>query len=218
GLGHIRAQGPAERIAAMAARIAAERDRFFDAARKAGCAEPPEAYGFDALEAICLGEAAATSVKHKVIVRVDLDTLLRGQPIKGETCEVAGTPVAVSVVEDLLCLESTFVTAVVQRAEAITGVLHLGRAPTAKQQTGLEWLYPTCAAEGCSQSARLQRDHREDWAKTKVTLFDLLDLLCPFHHGLKTTKGWGLVEGRGKRAFVAPTDVRHPQHSPPDAA
>jgi hypothetical protein len=218
GLGHIRAQGPAERIAAMAARIAAERDRFFDAARKASCAEPPEAYSFDALEAICLGEAAAASVKHKVIVRVDLDTLLRGQPITGETCDVAGTPVAPSVVEDILASGSAFLSAVITKGEAITGVLHSGRAPTVKQQTGLEWLHPTCAVEGCSQSARLQRDHREDWAKTKVTLFDLLDLLCPFHHGLKTTKGWGLVTGRGKRAFVAPTDVRHPQHSPPDAA
>jgi hypothetical protein len=218
GLGHLRAQGPAERIAAIATRITAERDRIFEAARKDGRCEPPDAYGFDALEAICLGEAAAATVKHKVIVRVDLDTLLRGQPSEGETCDVAGTPVAVSVVEDILASGSAFLSAVLTKGETITGVLHLGRAPTAKQQTGLEWLYPTCAAEGCSQSARLQRDHREDWARTKVTLFDLLDLLCPLHHGLKTTKGYGLVKGRGKRAFVAPTDVRHPQHSPPDAA
>ncbi|MEY2567648.1 MAG: hypothetical protein QOE35_2177 [Actinomycetota bacterium] len=77
----------------------------------------------------------------------------------------------------------------------------------------------TCAAAGCSQSARLQRDHRDDWAKTHFTLFDLLDLLCAHHHRLKTTKGWGLVEGRGKRAFVPPDDPRHPRHAkdPPAA-
>jgi hypothetical protein len=46
---------------------------------------------------------------------------------------------------------------------------------------------------------------------------DWLDLLCAFHHGQKTTKGWGLVEGRGKRAFVPPEDERHPQHAPPAA-
>jgi hypothetical protein len=82
----------------------------------------------------------------------------------------------------------------------------------------LEWIYPTCAVEGCGQSARLQRDHRIDWSTSKVTMFDLLDLLCAFHHGLKTTKGWRLVEGRGKRPFVPPDDPRHPQHAPPDAA
>jgi hypothetical protein len=217
GRGHLKAQGPAETLAAIAARIDAERDRIFNVARKEGRCEPPEAYRFDALEAICLGDAAAASVKHKVIVRVDLDALLRGHPIEGETCDVAGAPVAVSAVEDLLGLGSTFVTAVVERAEPVTAVLHYGRAPTAKQQTALEWLYPTCAVEGCSQSARLQRDHRADWAKTHVTLVDLLDLLCAHHHRLKTTKGWGLVEGRGKRAFVPPEDARHPPYAPPAA-
>jgi hypothetical protein len=217
GRGHLKAQGPAETLAAIAARIDAERDRIFQVARKEGRIEPTEAYGFDALEAICLGEAAAASVKHKVIVRVDLDALLRGYPVDGEICDIAGAPVATSAVEDIVTSGNTFLAAVITKGDAITGVLHAGRAPSAKQQTALEWLYPSCAAEGCSQSAHLQRDHREDWAKTKVTVLDLLDLLCRHHHGLKTTKGWGLVEGKGKRAFVAPDDVRHPQHAPPAA-
>ena len=217
GAGNLHAKGPAEAIAAMAARIEAERDRIFETARKEGRTESTAAYAFDALERLVLGEAESGPVDAKVIWRVDLEAFLRGYPSDGETCDVAGCPVPVSAVEDLLASGSPFLTALVTKGEAITGVLHFGRAPTAKQQTGLEWLYPTCAAEGCSQSARLQRDHREDWAKTKVTLFDLLDLLCPHHHRLKTTKGWGLVEGRGKRAFVAPDDIRHPQHAPPAA-
>jgi len=216
GSGHLHARGPAEDIAAMAARIDAERDRIFEAARKEGRQDSPAAYGFDALKAICAGEAESGKVDAKVIWRVDLEAFLRGYATDGGPS--GGCPVAVSAVEDLLASGSPFLAAVITKGEAITGVVHFGRAPTARQQTGLEWLYPTCAAEGCSQSARLQRDHREDWAKTKVTLFDLLDLLCPFHHGLKTTKGWGLVTGRGKRAFVPPEDVRHPQHSPSDAA
>ena len=61
-------------------------------------------------------------------------------------------------------------------------------------------------------------DHRVDWATSKVTAFELLDLLCAFHHGLKTTKGWGLIDGQGKRPFVPPEDPRHPQHAPPSAA
>ncbi len=66
-------------------------------------------------------------------------------------------------------------------------------------------------------------DHRVDWAKSHITVLDLLDRLCGHHHGLKTHEGWALVEGRGKRAFVAPDDPRHPGHprranAPPGAA
>jgi hypothetical protein len=87
-------------------------------------------------------------------------------------------------------------------------------------ETALQWLYPTCAVEGCGQVARLQKDHRDDWARTKVTFFLGLDLLCAHHHGLKTRANWGLVDGKGKRAFVAPDDPRHPNyaHAPPEAA
>jgi hypothetical protein len=67
--------------------------------------------------------------------------------------------------------------------------------------------------QGCGQVARLEKDHRDDWARTKVTMLGGLDLLCRYHHGLKTTKNWALVNGRGKRAFVAPEDPLHPRHA-----
>ena len=240
GAGHIHAKGTPEDIAAIWARIEAERDQVFGEARREGRREEPGAYAFDALKRICTGEAKALAVRHKVIVRIDLDAFFRGYPTDGETCDVAGVPVAVSAVDEILSSAGTFLAAVITRGERLVGVAHLGRAPTAKQQTGLEWLYPTCAAEGCSQAARLQRDHRVDWARSKVTLFELLDLLCPFHHRLKTVENWMLVEGRGKRPFVPPEsrkrtrlveafgsetrsvrfrgepeDERHPQHAPP---
>jgi hypothetical protein len=41
----------------------------------------------------------------------------------------------------------------------------------------------------------LETDHREDWARTHITVLGLLDRLCRHHHSLKTTKGWALVEG-----------------------
>jgi hypothetical protein len=233
GAGHIHAKGTADDVARIMAGVTAERDRVFRAARAAGREEPGEAYAFDALSNLCCGTAGGgagatrRTVGTKVIIRCDLDSLLRGYPVDGETCEVAGVPVAVSAVEDALASGSAFIAAVLTRAEQLVGFVHLGRRPTAGQQTGLEWIHPTCAVEGCGQSARLQRDHRVDWARSKVTMFELLDLLCAFHHGLKTTKGWALVDGRGKRPFVAPEDPRHPRppgcrahppHAPPDAA
>jgi hypothetical protein len=125
-------------------------------------------------------------------------------------CELAGFgPVAVSAVRDLLDTADPFLAAVVTKGKEVVGVAHLGRRPTAAQQTALEWLYPTCAVEGCSSVAWLENDHRIDWAKRRVTVLDLLDRLCSHHHDLKSLDRWGLVEGRGKRAFVPPDDPRH---------
>jgi len=149
----------------------------------------------------------------KLLVRVDLEALLRGYPADGETCELAGYgPVAVSAIRDLMASRSTFLAAIVTRQKALVGVAHLGRRPTAHQQSALEWLYPSCAAEGCAAQGHLERDHRVDWARSHLTVLDLLDLLCPHHHRLKTTEGWALVPGTGKRPFVPPDDQRHPRH------
>jgi hypothetical protein len=147
----------------------------------------------------------------KLLVRVDYDTLLRGAPARGEVCELVGYgPISVSAVNDLLEIGDPFVGAVLTKAKALVGVAHLGRRPTAHQQSALEWLYPSCAARGCPSQARLERDHRIDWSKTHFTMFDLLDLLCSHHHDLKSRDGWALVDGSGKRPFVPPDDPRHP--------
>jgi hypothetical protein len=43
-----------------------------------------------------------------------------------------------------------------------------------------------------------------------ITVLELLDRLCRYHHSLKTTKGWALVEGTGKRDFVPPRGPEAP--------
>jgi len=160
------------------------------------------------------GPATRRSSRAKIIVRVDLPALLRGRSESGEVAELVGFgPVAVAVIRDMIDTGDPFLAAVVTKGVDVVGVAHLGRQPTAHQRTSLEWLYPTCAVEGCSAVARLEMDHREDWATTHVTLFSLIDRLCPHHHRLKTRENWGLVKGRGKRAFVAPTDDRHPGYA-----
>ena len=101
--------------------------------------------------------------------------------------------------------------AVITKGHKVCGVAHLGRRPSAAQVSGLQWLYPTCAVEGCSATAR-QWDHRDDWSKTHRTPFDGLDGYCCHHHDKKTYDGWALVEGVGKRAFVGPDDPCHPKN------
>ncbi|HVF14019.1 MAG TPA: DUF222 domain-containing protein [Acidimicrobiales bacterium] len=156
---------------------------------------------------------ARSSGPPKFIVRVDLGALLRGWPIDGEVCEIAGFgPVAVSAVRDMIDSDDPFLAAVVTRGERVLGVAHLGRRPNASQQTALQWLYPSCANEGCTARARLDYDHRLDWADSHFTVLDLLDRLCGHCHALKTRQNWSLVEGRGKRPLVPPDDPRHPGH------
>ena len=229
GAWHLRMGHNPEVGAQVMAALAPLRDRLFHRARGEGRHEPLEAYAADALvEAVCAkGDSPAAHSPRagtKVIVRVDLPTLLRGYPDEGETCEIAGFgPVAVSAIRDLIDTGDPFLAAVVTAGEAVVGVAHVGRRPRAGQQTALEWLYPTCAAQGCPATARLETDHRIDWARSHLTVFDLLDRLCSRHHDLKTRDGWALVDGQGKRAFVPPDDDRHPRHrfrahDPPGAA
>jgi hypothetical protein len=146
--------------------------------------------------------------------RADLGALLRGYPVAGEVCQIAGFgPISTQAAVDLLGTHDPFLKAIVTDGQKVTGVAHLRRCPTAHQRSALDWLYPNGAAEGCATGAgRLQSDHRADWAQAHVTIFDLLDRLCPLRHGLKTRSGWALVAGRGKRAFVPPEGPRHPGH------
>lgn len=149
----------------------------------------------------------------KLLLRVDLDAFLRGYPLDGEMCELDGCgPVPMAAVHDLLSKGDPLVAAILTRGKTVFGVAHLRRQATAHQKTALEWLYPSCNVRGCNCRAHLEIDHRIDWAHGRYTALDILDCLCRFHHARKTREGWALVEGAGKRAFVAPDDPRHPRH------
>ncbi len=155
----------------------------------------------------------------KLLIRIDLDTLLRGFPIDGETCELVGHgPLSVSAINDIINNGDPFITAILTKAHQVAGVVHLGRKPTAYQKTATEWLHPTCAAAGCPHTAHLELDHRHDWSKTKITIYDWLDALCHHHHQLKTRHGWALTAGTGKRAFVPPDHPLHPNNQPTEGA
>jgi hypothetical protein len=216
--GHLR-DNP-ERGAQLVAALSGPRDRLFRAARKEGRREPLEAYAADALYEVVTGKAEATdsarphgSARAKVIVRVDLDAALRGFPADGETCEIAGYgPVAVSAVRELLATGQPIMAAVLTKGKDVVSVTHLGRRPTARQQTALQWLYPECEVEGCHNSAFLEWDHTEPWSETRRTRLRDLAGKCSHCHWLKHAKGWEMVPGKGKRPMVPPDDPRHPRH------
>ncbi len=193
-----------------AARAAAK--PFFDQARREGRREPEDAYLADGLLALAKGEAKAAGTQ--MIVRADLPALYRGHPLEGEVCEIVGTgPIPVSVARSMAESGDVFLSALATKGEDVVSAVNIGRKPTRLQETALRWLQPTCTNEACGATWRLETDHREDWAKTKVTLLQLLDPLCHHDHKLKTYSGWSLVDGKGKRAFVAPDDPRHPNNT-----
>ncbi len=214
GVWHLHAQGPPEQGARVMANLQPIADKLFDQARSQGRRENPEALGFDALVELATSGGGGMPPA-EVVFRVDAEAFFRGYPAEGEVTEVAGFgPVSTQAVRDVLEHGTTFVKAVVTRGVDVTGVVHLGRRPSAHQATALGWLYPTCAAEGCGVLTDwCQTDHRTPWAEAHFTVLSQLDRLCKAHHALKTYQGWSLVEGKGKRPFVPPGDPRHPRHA-----
>ncbi len=105
GAWHLHMRDNPEVGAEIMAALAPIRDRLFKAARAEGCHEPAEAYAADALADLARGGVAATGGRSraKVIARVDLLALLRGRPLEGEVCELAGFgPVAPSAIRELI--------------------------------------------------------------------------------------------------------------------
>lgn len=137
GAWNLRMRNNPEVGAEIMAAIEPIRDRLFREAHREGRREPSEAYAADALAALCRGGTSAAagprrSTAAKIIARVDLAALLRGRPVEGEICELAGFgPVAVSAIRDLLDTGDPFLAAVVTKGEQVVGVAHLGRRANA---------------------------------------------------------------------------------------
>jgi hypothetical protein len=210
-------------------------DKAFEAARRQRRRERPDAYTWDALVELATcgagggagaggggkgerggerGGRGRGGPRAEVMVRVDHSALLRGYPLDGEVCDIPGFgTTTVEAVRDMIATGDPVLKAIVTEGKKVVGVVHMRRRPNAYQKSALDWLFPTCAANGCgTRACFLETDHREDWAHTHVTMLELLDRLCRYHHRLKTTKGWALVEGSGKRDFVPPDDPRHPRY------
>jgi hypothetical protein len=184
-------------------------DRLFRDARREGRREPGDAYAFDA--AVELLTSAPTDAKPvpqgadaKIIVRVDLPALIRGRPIEGEVCEIAGCgPIPVSVVKEWM--HDAFLAAVVTDGTEIGKVVHFGRKFKSMQKTVLQWQDPVCARLGCSNRLGLEYDHFEDWALTHTTRTTAGKRFCHDCHALKTA-GWTVSEpdADGQCTFAPP--------------
>jgi len=145
------------------------------------------------------------------LIRVDLAALLRGHITTGELCEIGG--VSVSVTELRRLLGDSVMQLVLTNGEAVIDVVNLNRKPSVAQMIAKLFHDATCSVEGCDRAARLEFDHRDDWARVQVTELANLDLLCDHHHDKKTYENWQLIAGTGRRPMVPPEDPCHPDHA-----
>jgi hypothetical protein len=195
-------------------------DELFNHARTTGQREPREAYAFDALIELArrardgnTQPAGRPQPRFMALIRVDHAALQRGAVEGDEVCEITGLgPIPVRVARDLL--GDAVLRLVITKGVDVAHVTHLGRSFTTAQQVALWWQSPTCTRAGCTATARLEIDHRHEWAKTRRTRIDEADRLCTHDHDLKTYSGWALVHGTGRRPMVPPDDPRHPRNKP----
>ncbi|HEV7526417.1 MAG TPA: DUF222 domain-containing protein, partial [Acidimicrobiia bacterium] len=220
GMRHVHVSGPPDRLSPFETALEPLVDQIFTAARTQNEREPRAAYAFDAFTRLCdRNEAPASAPPRRVqprylgLVRVDLEALTRGETQGDETCEIAGVgPVPVRIARQLL--GESILKLVITRGVDVVNVVHLGRGPTASQRIAVLWTSPKCANQACSGTFT-QIDHNVPWAADRRTVVANLDPLCTHDHDLKTNHGWSLVHGNGRRAFVGPTDSRHPRNRPP---
>jgi hypothetical protein len=206
----------------------------FDEARKEGRSESHQAYSADALVAMAaaalggvewstLGDddsAAAdgsttTSTaglkprsgkpKPLIRIRVDLESLVRGHALPGETCEIidGGGHLPASMVWSML--KDSILELVASKGTEIHSVVSDTRFIQKALEIALEERDRVCCVPDCDVTYPLQRDHwKTDFAKNGKTEIDNLLRVCPYHHGLKTNEGWRWEGGPGHWRFVNP--------------
>jgi len=131
-----------------------------------------------------------------VIVRIDLDALLRGHTLPGEVCEIDNQgPIPVAMARDLA--SDSFLRLAFHRAGDIRAVSHFGRTINRNLRPALVFRDRCCVVPGCSTSYGLEIDHIRPFAEGGPTELDNLALLCHHHHYLKTNEGWTLAQTGG---------------------
>ena len=181
-------------------------DEIFKSARKSGAHERPEAYGADALMALCekanhaasapaAGASRTKTTRSNAVmhIRVDIDALKRGHTEHGEICEIAGVgPIAVATATEYL--GEAFLKLLVVDGVDIKTVVHMGRHIPAPLRTAVEERDRVCQVPTCDMSIGLEIDHIVPFAEGGPASLENLVRLCKRHHLQKTHDGYRLVK------------------------
>ncbi|MEY2422530.1 MAG: hypothetical protein QOI95_2597 [Acidimicrobiaceae bacterium] len=221
GVEHLHAAGTKATMARIDQALKPLIDELFKEARTDGVREPLEAYAYDALVLMCdrsggsqPAKTARPTIRNLIVLRIDLEALIRGTTKSGESCEIVGLgPISVEAARAML--GESILKLVITKGIDVQNVTHLGRGPNMAQKIALLWQQPVCTRDICNRTARLEYNHEYgvEYRKTKHTRLDETGPLCDPDHDLQTYQDWALVDGTGKRPMVPPGDPRHPRHT-----
>ena len=204
-------------------------DEIFKSARKSGAHERPEAYGADALMALCekanhaasapaAGASRTKTTRSNAVmhIRVDIDALKRGHTEHGEICEIAGVgPIPVSTATEYL--GEAFLKLLVVDGVDIKTVAHMGRHIPAPLRTAVEERDRVCQVPMCDMSVGLEIDHIKPFAEGGAASLENLVRLCKRHHLQKTHDGYRLIKiEAGEGEIGVEQEARWDWRAPPD--
>ena len=105
-------------------------------------------------------------------------------------------------VEALMAENDCIIDALLTRGRDVLKIVRVDRYVPVDLQKALSFADPTCCVTDCPRAYRLERDHRDDFARSKRTAFDNLDRACDHHHEMKTRYGWTFVRGPDGRCWM----------------
>lgn len=141
--------------------------------------------------------------KAQVSVVIDHGALVRGFREPGERCEIPGVgEVSVAFVREVL--GDSLLRFLVVKGRDVTTVTSRTRYVPAEVRAGLDLRDGGCQVPGCITGLRLERDHVVDFARGGPTNLENLQLLCSWHHRLKTRDGYRLEGPPGDRRWIGP--------------
>ena len=208
--------------AAVVNKIRREQDRIYRQAYKEGRRERPGNYAADAFAALVTGEGLigdkTKSKGTEVVVVVSRESLMRGEvdAEAGELCEVPGFG-AIPVSRARAMLSDCFLKGVLVDGTKIVSVKHFGRHRPAELDTALlvrsvlQQGQVVCITEGCDQTARIQWDHVQPFARGGPTAEWNLNPMCGFDNREKEA---GRVVATPDGRWVRTGDVAQTRNPP----
>ena len=196
---------------------------LFEESRAKGITERRGAHLADALVLLARGETPSTSPEtpegsetapatgqrrlpapdYTILMRVDLEALVRGHLARGEECSIdSGGHVPLSVVQSYL--DEARLRLVVTKGTDVCSVFSFSRTIPAALKTALLARDRSCVVPGCGSSFRLEIDHIKEFARGGPTALSNLCRLCTYHHRLKSVSGYRIEGGPGAWRWVAP--------------
>ena len=178
------------------------------------------------------GDGRATTApiprpRSTLCLHVSLPAFIRGARAGDERCELPGVGVVPVALAQEWFIDDAVTQMVVEKGNDVTTVVTESRHISRALNIALRHRDVRSAVANCDTTVGLERDHVKPFAEGGPTSFENLQMLCSYHHGLKTYAGYTLVPGPRGLQILSPeqfaaradgADARAAEHDEPHAA